>query len=135
MTPDHVRCYSHHPVVYCRVPRLLSTPGSQRSSPTHLEEPWPRGVYLDVITPIIVLPTPPIVQQTERAPFPPPDVYVTYLQTLRARAPSTQSTCARHIPLLSPMCVFMTPLSTHACVSRATLDSGEDRTLGYICVQ
>ena len=104
----------HHPVVYCRVPWLPSTPGFQRSSPTHPVEPWPRGVYLDVITPIIVLPTPPIIQQTERAPFPPSDVYVTGLQTLRARAPPTQSTHARHVPLLSPMCVFTTPLSIRA---------------------
>ena len=33
---------------------------------THPAEPWPRGVYLDVITLIIVLPTPPIVQPPQR---------------------------------------------------------------------
>ena len=66
VTPDHVRCYSHHPVVYCRVPRLPSTPEVQRLSPTHPSEPWPRGVYLDVITPIIVQPTPPILQPLQR---------------------------------------------------------------------
>ena len=66
VTPDHVRCYSHYPVVYCRVPRLPPTPVSQRLSPTHPSEPWPRGVYLDVITPIIVHPTPPILQPLQR---------------------------------------------------------------------
>ena len=200
VTPDHVRCYSPHPVVYCRVPRLPSTPVFQRLSPTHPAEPWPRGVYLDVITPIIVLPTPPIVQppqrpwnheifhprpgrllaflpvvwdystsrrsrdlrvlcesnylepetnRTSRAHFTYlsahdvrpreehpsnlPDVYVTYLQVLRARAPSTQSTHARtptHVCIYDsfvytrvtfvyyapPMCVFMCvlPLSIRA---------------------
>ena len=66
VTPDHVRCYSPYSVVYCRVPRLPSTPVFQRLSPTCPAQPWPRGVYLDVITPIIVLPTPPIVQQPQR---------------------------------------------------------------------